>query len=1447
MNRKYLFLLILFLGLIAWFTTKKTKTENTSTRFSIHEPPLPSLPILASKPKSKNLPAKDEPAALPDRLPSAEEGAKALDLFVDVTPSLSRQKIEKKSLIPALKAKEISIPPVFFKSLQDGQTIQVKMPLFDGKTQIADIKIQRSKDDPSLYFLNGQILNNPLSTVSLTVTKQLLVGQIQVDGQSLQIQFSGDKNHFLILVDDGRLPKTTDKSLPTSPGGDQPDGDSNLSTTPYQGAASGAPGDVPIRLVVLYTAAAQTAAGGESAVRAEIQNQIANIAQNSMNASVTNVVFTLAHMAATPYVQSADQYLDLKRLSDGDDSFMDNADDLLKAHNASLLFLYTATSSNYCGMAWLPNTSVSQSAKYSYGLAARNCNSRFTVAHELGHNFGADHNEASAGTNSQPYARGYINTNTPMFRDLMAYDTESCKIANCPRVHMYSTADVQYQSRTIGTSTANNARRMREVAPTVSDFSSALKIYPGLAYRPEGSPVTFHFDKPTGTTSIRWYHWNSSTSTWDLISGATEDSIRVVTPSSGFHSYYASISTSTGFMITSQAAISVQASTANFTITSFDSSTLSAASGVSRTLSVGTSIAASNLQFQWQINGRDVAGATSSSFTFSTNVNQNVVGVKVYNSTGVRHASRNMNISPPPVAPTITTQPVNSTRDAGQTANFSVTANGNPAPTYQWRRNGTPISGATATSYSISNVQNSHEGSYTVVVTNSAGSITSTAAVLTVRTAPVISTQPQALTVNPGQTSSFSVNASADPSPTYQWRRNGTNISGATNSTYSITNTQQTHSGNYSVVVTNSLGSVTSGDALLFVNSAPTITSQPLSISRNAGQAANFTVAASGSPTPTYQWRRNGTNITGAVAPNYTISNVQNSHEGSYSVVVSNSLGSVTSSSATLTVSAAPVITTQPQNITRVAGESTTLTVVATGDPAPTYQWRRNGTAVSGATSASYTITNTQPNHAGTYTVVVSNTSGSVTSSSAILSVHVPPVITTHPQNSTLALGQSATFSVVATGTPTPTYQWRRNGTNITGATSSTYSIASVQSSHAGIYSVVVSNAAGSVTSNNATLAINGPPVIATQPQSVTVAAGQTATFNITATGSPSPTFQWRRNGTNIAGATAATYSISNTQPSHAGSYAVVVSNSLGSVTSSAATLAVTSLPVITTQPISLSRNVGQAASFSVVASGNPAPTYQWRKNGVNIANAFSANYSISSVASTDAGNFDVVVSNSQGSVTSLVATLTLNTIPVITMQPQSLTVVAGQTANLSVVAIGTPSPTYQWRRNGTNITGATASILTLANAQTAQAGAYTVVVSNSVGTVTSVNANLTISSAQTLPVFSVQPISLNRSVGDTAIFTGVASGNPTPTYQWFFTPYGQTASQPLPAQTQDTLTLNNVSANSKGSYVLRAINSVGAVNSVAAVLDLIATERGLTVIPYLTTGPIYLERTGGF
>jgi hypothetical protein len=282
---------------------------------------------------------------------------------------------------------------------------------------------------------------------------------------------------------------------------------------------------------------------------------------------------------------------------------------------------------------------------------------------------------------------------------------------------------------------------------------------------------------------------------------------------------------------------------------------------------------------------------------------------------------------------------------------------------------------------------------------------------------------------------------------------------------------------------------------ITLVPANPVIANQPLGYSGSPGDNtpnADFTVTLNGNAGGplSYQWYEatatatnavangataNGSTISGATNASLSFTGAQVADSGSYFVVVTNVYGAVTSSVALLNIASsdsAPVITSvTPVSATVIAGHSTNITVSATGSPSPVYYWydNNNNLLQSGA-AATLTLANVQPANAGTYSVVASNYLGNP-SSNFVINVIVTPSISSQPTNLLLNVGDPANFSVTATGTPAPTYQWYKNNVQIGGATATNYSIGSVTLGDIGTYTVVVSNSAGATTSSNAVLA----------------------------------------------------------------------------------------------------------------------------------------------------------------------------------------------------------------------------------------------------------------------------------------------------------------------------------------------------------------------------------------
>ncbi len=256
--------------------------------------------------------------------------------------------------------------------------------------------------------------------------------------------------------------------------------------------------------------------------------------------------------------------------------------------------------------------------------------------------------------------------------------------------------------------------------------------------------------------------------------------------------------------------------------------------------------------------------------------------------------------------------------------------------------------------------------------------------------------------------------------------------------------------------------------------------------------------------------------------------------------------------------------------------------------------------------------------------------------------------VDTQPAGGARDLGSDVTLSVSAWAVSL-TYQWRKDGIDIPSATQSSLPLGTLLRDDVGVYDVVLRSSYDYTFSAPAPITIEDPvgaPVIGVQPQSTTVTVGDLVTLWADAVGTPAPSYQWYKESTPVAGATTRMFALPYVMPEDAAAYHVLVSNEHGSVASAAATVQVNTAPgwepLILTHPYGQAFRPGETFLLSVAANGYPVPTYQWRKDDVDIPGATSASLTVSTTGEGDAGAYTVVVSNALGSATSEPAAVVL-------------------------------------------------------------------------------------------------------------------------------------------------------------------------------------------------------------
>lgn len=581
-----------------------------------------------------------------------------------------------------------------------------------------------------------------------------------------------------------------------------------------------------------------------------------------------------------------------------------------------------------------------------------------------------------------------------------------------------------------------------------------------------------------------------------------------------------------------------------------------------------------------------------------------------------------------------------------------------------------------------------------------------------------IANQPANQTVCAGADASFTV-TSTGSSVQYQWQvstdggASFNNINGATSATLTLTGvTGAMNNNRYRVIASNTCpSSTTSSSALLNVTLPAQITGQPQNITVCEGLDASFSVNATGTSNA-YQWQVSAdggttfSNITGATSAILTITPVTAAMNNNlYRVAISScSPVPLNSSAATLTVNTAASITTQPANVAACSGNNANITVVASGTGV-SYQWQisTNGgagfTDIPGATSAALVLTSVTNNMNGyQYHVVVTGTAcpSTVTSNNVTLSVTTAANISSQPVNQTVCAGSAVSFVASATGV---SYQWQVSTdggttyTDISGATTSTLSLPSVSASmNNNLYRLAVTSCGPDpIYTNAASLSVNSPASITTQPSATAKCVGDNLTLSVTASGT-GISYQWQistdggASFTNLTGATGSSLVLNNLQLSQNGNiYHVVISSAAPCtpVSSANAALVVNTIPVvgITVQPTDI-----VCAGTNMVLSGTGAATYSWN-NGVQNNTAFPISQTTT---------FTVTGTTVSGCVSTATQTITVNPLPVVTISASPYqNLLSGQTTTITAVA-NQPGDVYGWTKNGSPVPGQTTHSITV-------------------------------------------------------------------------------------------------------------------------------------------------------
>jgi hypothetical protein len=594
-------------------------------------------------------------------------------------------------------------------------------------------------------------------------------------------------------------------------------------------------------------------------------------------------------------------------------------------------------------------------------------------------------------------------------------------------------------------------------------------------------------------------------------------------------------------------------------------------------------------------------------------------------------------------------------------------------------------------------------------------------------------------------------------------------------------------------------------------DAAPKVTTQPGNQTVTYGDAATFTAAASGTPSPTVQWQVNAgsgfSDISGATSTTLSFAPSMSQSGYLYRAVFTNTYGTATSNAATLTVNQASTATALDSSVNpSTYGSSVTFTATVTSGATGTVMFKDGATTLGTGTLSSGTATFSTSILAVASHSITAEYSGDTNyagSTSSALTQEVCQAVTTTSVASSInpsTYNSSVTFTATVTAGATGTVTFKDGATTLgTGtlnsgtATFSTSTLSVASHSITAVYEGDT-NYAGS-TSSALTQTVNRALTLTTVASSANPsAAGSSVTFTATVTSGATGTVAFKDGTTTLGTGTlssgAATFSTSSL-PAGARTITAVYQGDTNYAGSTSSTLIqnVASAPVVTVNPSSQAVDVGATCTFTADALGVPTPTVQWQvsTNGgaswSNIAGAKSTSYTTPVVTvGYDGNQYRAVFGNSSGSAGTTAATLRVNRSPSITLQPASVSTNSGSAATFTAATSGWPVPTVQWQLNAgggwSDITGATnPSYTTGVLGPTDTGNQYRAVFTNTMGNATTNAATLTISD-----VASVIGVSVGWGT-QTASLVDASSGRLLPT--------GRTNDIPWLGITRITLTLD--------------------------------------------------------
>jgi|GEM_PF-882640 len=809
------------------------------------------------------------------------------------------------------------------------------------------------------------------------------------------------------------------------------------------------------------------------------------------------------------------------------------------------------------------------------------------------------------------------------------------------------------------------------------------------------------------------------------------------------------------------------------------------------------------LTYEWKnVNTNQVVStnAAYSIASFGTS-NQSPYTVSIQNSCGTTSASFTLSKKDKPTTAALNSSTtISSCVGSAAVLETQTTDNNGGNTSYEWYKIVSDVAqllpGATLSYLSFPAVSNADAGVYRVFSRNTCGrSATPLDFTLsTPKNKPTIVAQPSYADINCSNyelqitTTCFTESGSLN----FSWKKDGGSVS--TNATISSSNAGKTSTlsilqpatsdnGSYQVFVSNGCGTIQTNALQVKINVIkPKFSLQPVAayICENSSFSSEPTISEEALYNYTYAWYKDGSGSSIAATKKIDFNSFVEANNGKYQLYVIDACGTVVKSDiVAFSLVKNPVIVTQPSSgaSTVCMNQDVSLQVGYKQEYSGVmeYQWFNNDNILNGEINARLNLNKITYVGQGSYRVQLKNQCGIAQSNSVPITLGAAPTYISKTTDTLFCIGSKMMLNVEANTNNGGQlrYRWTSSSKGLLSNETNSYTLNNFTSADAATYQIQVSNSCGSIADPiNIKVSSSTTPVINSFSSTTkTPCVGNKLDFNVVTQGVVTK-FLWFRSNTQISSGESF-LQIPNTTFSDAGAYKVIASNLCGSSTSDEILITINDKPTIIKQPqSSINCTTDRTLSLTTngISNGGGAITYQWYKNAKAIAGGSNAILSFTGIDETYNGSYNVVLSNTCGSINSDAVNVVLDfTIPEILRQPQDQTVCSGSPflLNLKIKDEGTKTFTYQWVKDGTDIPGAKSSVFSNEEAVVSNQGQYRVKITGLCGLSAASSLATILVNEKPTPIFTIISKTSQCIKGNVFEFTDLTSGSFN--REWFF------------------------------------------------------------------------------